>query len=99
MSVATLERATETERQVETETWLVFQTIDDRFSLEFALLPRGAFNVLLWDKQQPPKDKLRHSAMGRNVPDAIYKLKRHIATSPFATDAEKEAAERIEVPG
>lgn len=76
----------------------VWQTIDSRFSLELALLPRDAHNALLWDSRRPIEEKLRFSAVGYSVPDAIYKLKRSIAASPFATDEERTAAERIKVP-
>lgn len=94
MSVATLERSTE----IEPETWLVFQTIDDRFSLELAQLPQDAIEALLWDSKQVDRDKLRFSAIGCSVPDAIRKLKENIAGSAFSTREEKAAMERVRVP-
>lgn len=99
MSAATLTADPATEF-TESPHRTVWQTIDERFSLEIEALPHDMYRAILWDSRpENGKGKQRHAALNWSLPSVIRKLKENILDeSDFATDAEKEAAEKIEVP-
>lgn len=67
-------------------------TLTDRYSIVVHRTPAG---LHIADFMECGKRIARHSAMNWEIKDVLPQLKRNIAESDFATDAEKAAAERI----